>query len=67
MTELEFQRAKRHYEQMTRRARWGRLLNWLKGIFSLKDPGQTRKSPDQKRLERLARKAEVERKARQAL
>lgn len=60
MTELEFQRAKRNYAQMVRASRWERFCKWLRVLC-------TRESQADKRRARLDRKAEVERKARQAL
>ena len=36
MTELEFERAKRAHEQMTRATTWERVTSWVKGIFAAK-------------------------------
>lgn len=59
MTELEFQRAKRAHEQMTRRTLWERVVAWVCGIAAPMPASFGRAALD--------RKAEVERKARQSL
>ena len=60
MTELELQRAKRNFSQMTRASRWERFCKWLRALCA-------RESQADNRRARLERKAEVERKAREAL
>ena len=59
MTELEFNRAKRAHEQMTRRTLWVRFVSWVRGLAA--------PMPASMRRALLDRKAEVERKAREAL
>lgn len=59
MTELEFQRAKRAHEQLTRRTLWERVASWVRGLAA--------PMPASMRRAAIDRKAEVERKARQSL
>ena len=59
MTELEFQRAKRAREQMTRRTLWEKVISWMRGL-AVPMPASMRRAA-------LDRKAEVECKARQSL
>lgn len=58
MTELEMLRAKRAYDKQTRKNWWERLTAWWRVLVH--DDRVARR-------ERLDRKAEVERKARQSL